>query len=235
MSGYTAAFSDIYMGTLYGRWPAAPVWATLLPLIDKNGNIDMSIQAIAGMTGWPIDLLEEGIQQLMEPDPHSRTDGHEGRRLVPIDPNRPWGWVAVNHGKYKEKARLMGKNAREKAEGSNQPESPNPPKSAGIAESADFAPHTQTQTHQKLGRAFDLFWQAYPKKRKKKTAQEIWVRKKLDSKAEVLLADINRRLIDDKRWRDGYIPDPTTYLNQERWSDEIESERRDGHDRGFVC
>ena len=231
MTGYTAAFSDIYMGTLYGRWPAAPVWATLLPLIDKHGHIDMSIQAIAGMTGWPIDLLEKGIQQLMEPDPNSRTEGHEGRRLIPIDPNRPWGWIAVNHGKYKEKARLMGKNAREKEQGSNSPVLPNPPKSA---DSADFASHTHTQTHEKLGRAFDLFWQAYPKKRKKKPAQEIWARKKLDSQAEVLLADINRRLIEDKRWRDGYIPDPTTYLNQERWNDEFEPESKSGGN-DFVC
>jgi hypothetical protein len=25
----------------------------------------------------------------------------------------------------------------------------------------------------------------------------------------------------DQRWLDGYIPNPTTYLNQERWEDEF--------------
>lgn len=118
--GYTPAFEDIYMGTLYGRWPAAAVWASLLPLLDKNGQIDMSMQAIAGMTGWPMDLLEEGIHQLMEPDKNSRTPDHEGRRLIPIDPDRPWGWKAVNHAKYKEKARLQSKNAREVQTGTNK-------------------------------------------------------------------------------------------------------------------
>jgi hypothetical protein len=120
VSGYTPVFGDIYMGTLYGKWPAAPVWASLLPLLDKHGRIDMSLQAIAGMTGWPIDLLEEGIRQLTSPDPGSRTGDEQGRRLVPIDHDRPWGWQAVNHGKYKEKARLMGKNAREVESGLNR-------------------------------------------------------------------------------------------------------------------
>jgi hypothetical protein len=116
VSGYTPVFNDIYLGTLFGKWPAAAVWASLLPLMDKNGRIDMSIEAIAGMTGWPLDLLHQGIEQLMNPDPGSRTGDANGRRLVPIDPDRPWGWQAVNHGKYKEKARLLGKNARETEE-----------------------------------------------------------------------------------------------------------------------
>lgn len=118
--GYTPVFSDIYMGTLYGRWPAAAVWASLLPLLDKNGVIDMSMQAISGMTGWPLDLLEKGISQLSEPDPGSRSSDSDGRRLVSLEDGRPWGWQAVNHTKYREKARLMAKNAREVESGVNR-------------------------------------------------------------------------------------------------------------------
>lgn len=115
--GYTPVFDSIYTGTLYGKWPAAAVWASLLPLLDKNGCIDMSLQAISGMTGWPMDLLKQGIEQLMEPDPDSRTPGEDGRRLVPIDPNRPWGWRAVNHSKYREKARKQNYDAERTASG----------------------------------------------------------------------------------------------------------------------
>jgi hypothetical protein len=117
VSGYTPAFREMYMGSLYGRWPAAPVWASLLPLCDKNGLIDMSPQAISGMTGWPLELLVEGIRQLMEPDPNSRTPDDDGRRLVPIDAARPWGWRAVNHGKYREKARKSAWDADRTASG----------------------------------------------------------------------------------------------------------------------
>lgn len=105
MSGYTPAFESIYTGSLHGQWPTAAVWASLLPLIDSRGQIDMSFQAIATMTGWPIDLLRQGIAKLEEPDPDSRSPAEEGRRLVKLNPTRTWGWRVVNHGLYKERAR----------------------------------------------------------------------------------------------------------------------------------
>lgn len=69
---------------------------------------------------------------------------------------------------------------------------------------------------------FDLFWSAYPKKAKRKQAEAIWRRKRLDSCADRIANDIAARLALDRRWREGFIPDPTTYLNGERWEDEID-------------
>lgn len=71
--------------------------------------------------------------------------------------------------------------------------------------------------------SFDLFWSVYPKKVKKKPARALWERKKLDRIGAVLAKDVEKRLSKDKRWLDGYIPDPTTYLNQERWEDELQT------------
>lgn len=148
MAGYTPVFGDIFTGSLYGRWPAAAVWASLLPLMDKNGHLDMSLQAISGMTGWPMNLLEQGIQQLMEPDPYSRTPGHDGRRLIPIDPERPWGWIAVNHGKYREKARKQMHQAEATASGKDA-ERKQAARESRRVQTRPGAPgsHTQTQTH----------------------------------------------------------------------------------------
>lgn len=72
---------------------------------------------------------------------------------------------------------------------------------------------------------FEKFWREYPKKVKKKTAKDIWMRKKPD--AEILVADIRNRLANDEQWRNGYIPHPTTYLNGERWNDELSSAKRE--------
>ena len=115
--GYTVVFQSVFDGTLYGKWPACAVWLTILSLCDKNGHVDMSYEAISGRTGWPLDLLRQGIEQLCTPDPTSRSPDEEGRRLVPIDPSRPWGWKVVNHSKYREKARLMSKDAARTASG----------------------------------------------------------------------------------------------------------------------
>lgn len=70
---------------------------------------------------------------------------------------------------------------------------------------------------------FEKWWAEYPKKVKKKTAREIWMRKKPD--ADILIADVQNRIANDRRWLEGFTPDPTTYLNQERWDDELETAR----------
>ena len=66
------------------------------------------------------------------------------------------------------------------------------------------------------------FWELYPKKVKRKSALDLWTRKRLDSLAERIYSDIPQRIASDRRWKAGYVPDPTTYLQQERWNDEIE-------------
>jgi len=53
----------------------------------------------------------------------------------------------------------------------------------------------------------------------------VWRRKRLDARADALIADVQRRIEGDRRWLDGYVPDPTTYLNQERWNDELQAPR----------
>lgn len=112
MSGYTPVFDSVFHGTLCGRWPTLPVWLTILPMTDKHGQIDMTYQAMSALSGWPIDLLKEAVAELMKPDPESRSDEAEGRRLELIDPdNRQWGWRVVNHRIYREKARLMSKDS----------------------------------------------------------------------------------------------------------------------------
>lgn len=105
MGGYTPVFDTVFDGTLCGQWPTLPVWLTILPLADWRGHIDMTLQAIAVRTGWPLDLLRQGIAELCKPDPYSRSKAEEGRRLIPIDPARNWGWRVVNIEVYRRKCR----------------------------------------------------------------------------------------------------------------------------------
>lgn len=102
--GYTPVFNSVFDGTLYGKWPESAVWLTMLALCDSRGQIDKSYEAIAGQTGWPMELLKEGIAALMSPDPRSRSPAEDGRRLVLIDPAREWGWRVVNVQLYRRKA-----------------------------------------------------------------------------------------------------------------------------------
>lgn len=68
---------------------------------------------------------------------------------------------------------------------------------------------------------FDEFWTVYPKKIGKKYAEQIWKRKKLNSVSDKIIDDVRQKASQDTQWQDGFIPNASTYLNQERWNDEI--------------
>ncbi len=70
---------------------------------------------------------------------------------------------------------------------------------------------------------FNAFWDAYPEqgRKRKKTATEIWARKKLDAHLEQILADLMVRTTGHGPWLDGFVHNATTYLNGEIWNDPI--------------
>ena len=92
---------------------------------------------------------------------------------------------------------------------------------ADSCESADVSENEITPTAKTTSR-FDEFWAAYPTKVGKKPAHDTWKRKRLDDMADALIADVQLRAGSDRKWLGGYIPNPQTYLNQERWNDEID-------------
>lgn len=73
--------------------------------------------------------------------------------------------------------------------------------------------------------AFERFWKAYPNAKGKKPAFNSWKRKKLDPRADELIADVEARLSRDRKWREEggrFIPYGSTYVSEERWEDKID-------------
>lgn len=71
---------------------------------------------------------------------------------------------------------------------------------------------------------FDKFWQAYPKKVSKKEAQKSW--KKINPSLELFekILKALEMVKQTEQWKKDngkYVPYPATWLNQERWTDEI--------------
>ena len=66
---------------------------------------------------------------------------------------------------------------------------------------------------------FMEFWNAWPpgkRKYDKTGALRAWARYKLDPYADTIIAHVERQKA-SQSWLEGYIPAPTTYLNQARW------------------
>lgn len=81
---------------------------------------------------------------------------------------------------------------------------------------------------------FEKFWSLYPKKISKKKTMEIWNKIKPDKNLlEVILKAIEVAKKTDQ-WKRGYIPHPTTYLNQERWNDKFTTEDFESDDNNQI-
>lgn len=120
MAGYAPLFDSLTTGTLCGRWPDIGLWPIVLCLKDKHGVVDVTPQYIAGVTGLPLEEVVACMKRFCEPDPYSRSGSEGGARLKLLEDHRDWGWVVVNHEKYRERARLMSKSEREVESGENQ-------------------------------------------------------------------------------------------------------------------
>jgi hypothetical protein len=75
--------------------------------------------------------------------------------------------------------------------------------------------------------SFTLFWQSYPKKVSKVSAERAW--KKLTPSPELIetiLKDVTTRSASEAWSKDDrkFCPHPATYLNQKRWEDEQEAQ-----------
>lgn len=80
---------------------------------------------------------------------------------------------------------------------------------------------------------FDSFWSNYPKKKSKPQALKAWLKMKpSDELANQIIESVKRSANHDRDWlKDGgtYIPFPATYLNGQRWEDEISKPTQIAH------
>jgi hypothetical protein len=79
------------------------------------------------------------------------------------------------------------------------------------------------QTDSELWQRFELFWSAYPKKVSKAVAARIWDDLRPSQElTQTMLAAIEQQKQSEQWKKDGgqFIPHPSTWLGQERWTDQ---------------
>lgn len=104
MAGYTKLFSSIVTSSVWCESnDVLRVWIAMLATCDHQGVVEGSIPGFANLARVTIPEMEAAVQLLKDPDPHSRTTEHEGRRIMAI----PGGWKVLNHEIYRD--RCQGK------------------------------------------------------------------------------------------------------------------------------
>lgn len=80
---------------------------------------------------------------------------------------------------------------------------------------------------------FEQFWQAYPRKVGKGAAFKVWkrlngIRPKIDELVQII--EQHKKTEQWRRNNGQFVPHPQTWLNQERWNDEINAPSEDPED-----
>lgn len=76
----------------------------------------------------------------------------------------------------------------------------------------------------KTSSGFSEFWSAYPRDEGKAKALKAWKAKRIGTNPDLverIIADVKKRKAMHRPWLDGFVPHATTYINGERWEDQI--------------
>jgi hypothetical protein len=124
---YARVFVQILDSSIAEDYMLRHVFEDFFKLVDhRTGIVDMTRPALARRLNIPIEVLNEQITKLEAPDPHSRDEDFEGRRIERLDEHRDWGWKILNWEKYdaiRKKADLytrVSKHREKEAEASGK-------------------------------------------------------------------------------------------------------------------
>lgn len=99
---FAKVFGQIFDSSIAEDYNCRRMFMDLLVLADSTGAVDMTVEAISRRTNVPIEEVQKYIKELCQPDAKSRSDLHEGKRLIPLDDRRDWGWMIVNYRHYRQ-------------------------------------------------------------------------------------------------------------------------------------
>lgn len=102
MSGFTKLFGDILYSSIWQEADATRlVWVTLLAMADREGVVRAALPGIAHAARVSPEATAEAMEKFQSPDPQSRSQDYEGRRVERVD----GGWRLLNYEKYRGKMR----------------------------------------------------------------------------------------------------------------------------------
>lgn len=109
--GYTKLFSSIVASTIWREDDKTRlVWITMLAMKDERHMVEASVPGLADMARVTLKECEMALAKLEGPDKYSRSQEHQGRRILKVD----GGWKILNGEYYRQKMSLDQKREYQK-------------------------------------------------------------------------------------------------------------------------
>ena len=197
------------------------VWVTMLAMADANGMVYASVGGLARAANVSREQCQESLDCFLGPDPDTR-DETTGERIEKV----AGGWFILNHANYRDRQTREQELAADRSRRYRQRKADvmrhegDERHVIGVEPSASVKakPASESSASSEKAAAFEAFWTAYDKKRSRVTAEKAW--QKLDASLHATATAAARAYAaatPDKQFR----KDPTTWLNQRCWEDEI--------------
>lgn len=95
--GYTKLFTEIVASSIWDEDDKTRiVWITMLALKDRGHFVRGTRRYLALAARVTDEECDRALERLLNPDHHSRTPDHDGRRIKEV----PGGWEILNGEKY---------------------------------------------------------------------------------------------------------------------------------------
>ena len=135
MTVFAKIFEQIFDSSIADDYVVRHVFMDLLVLADRDGVVDMTLQAISRRTNVPVEIVTHCVELLASPDNRSRSDLEGGARIVLLDSHRDWGWQIVNYDHYRqirdeESRKAYFRDYKRSYRSKKTPESPTPSNSS---------------------------------------------------------------------------------------------------------
>jgi hypothetical protein len=224
-------FASLWQGSMAGAGPVNQlVFIYCLSNSDRDGFVQLNPLLVAAALGTSENEVEKAIEFLKSPDPNSRNQKEEGRRITN---EGPYLYHVVNHDEYREihdqealraywRGLKTSENVRDKTDSPGNSRNP----SASVSDiSPSPSPKKKNRSKRRDGYSedFEAFWSLYPRQEAKKPASVSWERLSDADKALAMEAIPKHAAMWAREGREKkVIPHATTWLNQERWADRID-------------
>ena len=215
----------------------------MLAIADPVGDVIGTDIAIARTVNLPLADFKRCIKVLMEPDPDSNSQAHDGRRVIASENGR--GYQLVNYVTYREiktieEKRTYMREYMRKRRGSLKDKDVTSVKKCkealsdvthaeAEAEAEAEVPNTPNpkpaaSASPPLGEGFEKFWKLYPRKEAKADALKAWRKVKPSDVVAILAAvPIHTQSVGWQKEDGRFIPLPASWLNARRWEDELKA------------
>ncbi len=175
---------------------------------NDGGYIPYSEEELAALLGFDLPTVRMGMKAM------------ESRQMIDFEDGifhiTNWDKYQSVDGmeKIKEQNRIRKANQRERQR----------QKALEAASAAPALPEPKETKQSAMDRRFERWYKTYPKKVGRGAAEKAFAKYKPDDE----LTDTMIRAVEAQKhsrsWKEGYIPNPATWLNQKRWLDEVEEE-----------